>query len=334
MPPTVQFSSDGNKIHIGPCFPFINILRPGYDMRPLFTGNPPLYSDPADPVTWAAATAYAAGTVVLSLATKTGYAYRAKSIAGTGTSAAVTEPTWPTVIGGTVTDNPGANQIVWENVGPSWKWLASAPAFTNQQIRTTDGNIRIALNAGTVGTVEPTWSTVFGAVDNDNGVLWQNLGPTLASGAVTGDIVFDVTATMIEADADQYTGPLRKDVTKEVAKITGTLRQLDLSVVALSIPNAAYGSGTEVAFPSGVQSFQEIGFGGNLLVITPCVCVVSPRPNIPNSYFRGWFNKCAPSGNGSWPFSLKKYADFKVDWEGMIEPSFPAGYQIGRLVRN
>src|SRR5690242_1831002 len=212
MPPTVQFVSDGNKIHSGPCFPFINILRPGYDMRPLFTGNPPDYSDPADPVAWAASTVHAVGDLVISTATKTGYVFRAKAVTGTGTTG-LTEPTWPTIIGGTVIDDPGANQITWENVGPSWKWLAGAPAFTDQQIRTTDGNIRIALNGGTMGASEPTWSTVFAAVDNDNGVLWLNMGQTLASGALTGDITFEVAATMMEADADQYTSPLRKDVT-------------------------------------------------------------------------------------------------------------------------
>jgi hypothetical protein len=330
---TVQFTSDGNKIHSGPAFPFINILRPGYGMRPLFTGNPPLYSDPADPVTWASATAFDLGVVVFPV-TLNGYAYRAIAVTGTGTSGG-TEPVWPTVIGGTVIDNAGVDQITWMNVGPLWKWKASSPAFTNQEITDASGNKHIALNGGTTGSgVEPTWSTVFGAIDNDNGVLWMNLGPTLSVGAVTGDIVFDVTATMMEADVDQYTSPLRKDVTKEVAKITGTLRQLELSVVKLSIPNAAYSSGTETAFPTGVQTFEESGFGGQLNVITPCVAIVSPRPNVPNSYFRAWLNKCAPSGAGSWPFSLKKYSDYKVDWEGMIEPTYPAGYQIGRLVKN
>lgn len=42
--------------------------------------------------------------------------FQVQSVSGTGTSGS-TEPVWPTTIAATVTDNPGANQIVWVNVG-------------------------------------------------------------------------------------------------------------------------------------------------------------------------------------------------------------------------
>ena len=45
--------------------------------------------------------------------------YKVQSISGTGTSGAAGSVTWPTATGGTVTDNPGANQIVWVEDGPS-----------------------------------------------------------------------------------------------------------------------------------------------------------------------------------------------------------------------
>lgn len=332
---TVQFVSDGNKIHSGPCFPFINILRPGFDMRPLFTGNPPLYSDPADAAAWVTATDYTVGQLILPVASPNGLVYRVKSITGTPVAGAA-EPTWPSVIGATVTDGATPSIATIECVGPYWKWTAGAPAFADQQIRTSDGNIRVALNSGTMSAGEPTWGAPYGAVDSDNGVLWLNMGLTKASGSVdaSGNMVFDMSATMIEQDVDQYTSPLTKDINKETAKITGTLAELNFEVVRLSIPNAVYNSGTDPAFPAGVQDFEEIGFGGNLNVITPCVCLVSPRKNVAGGFVRAWMNKAVPAGSGSWPFARAKYSTYKVEWDGLAVPAYPAGWQIGRMVRN
>lgn len=60
---------------------------------------------------WQAATAYPLNTFRRPT-TPNGYRYEVTSLAGTGTSDA-TEPTWPTTVGATVTDNAGANQLVW-----------------------------------------------------------------------------------------------------------------------------------------------------------------------------------------------------------------------------
>lgn len=64
-----------------------------------------------DPGVWAAATAYTVGTFRRPT-TANGFRYEVTAIAGTGTSAGA-EPTWPTTVGLTVIDNPGANQITW-----------------------------------------------------------------------------------------------------------------------------------------------------------------------------------------------------------------------------
>jgi hypothetical protein len=59
--------------------------------------------------------AYVVGSVVIPNVndTQTGYYYKATSISGTGTSAAYPLYSWPTTIGSTITDNAGANQIIW-----------------------------------------------------------------------------------------------------------------------------------------------------------------------------------------------------------------------------
>lgn len=64
-----------------------------------------------DTATWAASTSYAVGAIRRPTV-RNGFAYQVTAKSGTGTSSA-TQPTWPTVIGATVTDNAGANQVVW-----------------------------------------------------------------------------------------------------------------------------------------------------------------------------------------------------------------------------
>lgn len=70
------------------------------------------YLDDSTLTAWSVATAYTAAQFRRPT-TANGFRYEVTSIAGSGTSHAATEPTWPTTIGATVTDNAGANQVVW-----------------------------------------------------------------------------------------------------------------------------------------------------------------------------------------------------------------------------
>lgn len=64
---------------------------------------------------WQPGTVYALGAQVYAVPPNGNY-YQATSVAGTGTSGS-SPPAFPTASGGTVTDNPGADQIVWTNEG-------------------------------------------------------------------------------------------------------------------------------------------------------------------------------------------------------------------------
>lgn len=66
---------------------------------------------PGTTAPWLASTSYALNSYVIPTVAN-GFYYQATSVSGTHTSGA-SEPTWPTTIGLTVTDNAGANQIVW-----------------------------------------------------------------------------------------------------------------------------------------------------------------------------------------------------------------------------
>lgn len=78
-------------------------------------GNLVAFSSPA---TWSAVTPHSVGDYVGPRATgsQNGYYFQVSSISGTGTTGS-SEPTWPSTVGATVIDNPGANQIVWTCIG-------------------------------------------------------------------------------------------------------------------------------------------------------------------------------------------------------------------------
>lgn len=137
-------------------------------------------TEPDDYLDWKAATAYAVGALRVPT-TRNGFVYKVQSVSGTGTSGA-TEPVWPLVIGETVTDNAGANQIVWvcEKGAPwiptydlraaaceGWSWKAgkvasdfdvkagSITAFRNQVAKTCMENAKKYCR-GSLTSVETT----------------------------------------------------------------------------------------------------------------------------------------------------------------------------------
>jgi hypothetical protein len=326
MPIKTMFVANANNIHSGPGFLFLNALRPLYGMRPILDGNnPPALMDPATPGAWAASTAYTAGQTALDSNNNV----QICSTAGTSGSAA---PTWATGIGQTTAD--GAT-LVWTLAGPSWVWKASAATTLDQQIRDGNGNVQQCTIPGTTGAAQPEWSTVYGGITQDGTSEWQNYGPTLASGAGEGAIEFQAQAKLMAVEADQFTAPIGQRLTAEEAKLSATLRELQMTTVARAMPNTAYSSGNDPNFPASSQNYEMVTFGGLLLVPTPCLVLASPRPNYasPCRYVTGTLYKAAAATNGSLPFSLKKITDYKVDWTGNAITWRPAGDQIGQIYR-
>ena len=62
---------------------------------------------------WSSATPVTVGTTILD---SNGNLEQVTSVSGTGTTGAAA-PAWNAALGGTTTDNTGANQVVWTNLG-------------------------------------------------------------------------------------------------------------------------------------------------------------------------------------------------------------------------
>jgi hypothetical protein len=326
MPIKTTFVANQNNIHTGPGFLFLNGLRPLYGMQPILDGNnPPSLLDPPTPAAWVATTTYTAGEMVLDSNNNV----QICAVAGTSGSAI---PTWNTTVGGTTADG---SALIWTLAGPAWAWKASAAATLDQQVRDSNGNIQQCIVAGTSGSVAPTWSMIYGGTTQDGTAQWQSCGPTLASGASDGTMDFQVQSKLLAVDADQFTAPIGQRLVGEEARLSATLRELQMTTVARGLANAVYTSGTNPNFASNTQSYEEVSFGGLVMIPLPCLVLASPRPNYANpcKYVVGTLYKAAAGSNGQVPFSLKKISDYKADWTGNAVTWRPAGDQIGQIYR-
>jgi len=145
-------------------------------------------------ITWVTATAKTVGQRINPAGIGTLHA-EVQSIAGTGTTGA-TEPVWPTVVGSTVVDNAGVNQITWVMVqaetlctdaitgvekglwtaGMTGVIAAVGPVVAATRIDPAGaGQYALCTVAGTAAGVIPTWpTTIVSGVTTivDGGITW------------------------------------------------------------------------------------------------------------------------------------------------------------------
>jgi hypothetical protein len=242
-------------------------------------------------------------------------------------------------VGATTTDGT----ITWTNIGPSWVWNATSPIIYDQQVRSATGNIWQCIYPGTSGSTIPVDTAVAaGGVIQDGSVVWMNLGPTLSLNSSQGVVDFTIAATLNPILADQNTAPIDWVTTEEKATIDGTLMELRMSLVQKILPHGTLSSGTDALFPPTAQNYEEVMFGGQLRVPSPCLFLCSPRRQFGNStqlatqpfrYYGAVLYKAGPSSDGKFSFTLKKETLFKLTAHGGAVAWRPSGDQIAQFVR-
>ena len=140
--------------------------------------------------TWAPAVHYVVGAFALPN-TSTGYAYVVTAASGGNLSSLTTEPIWPTVVGGTVTDN-------------DLTWTCVFPILTGGVVPFYGGT-GVENAAGAVAAVTNTQYDRIAPAQNDatNAALWQaqvdaQAGPTVN---ILGQIVFGTNGTETAAQS-------------------------------------------------------------------------------------------------------------------------------------
>jgi hypothetical protein len=120
----------------------------------------------AAPISWAANTSYALGTIIQD---SNGYLQR---VITAGVSGAV-EPDWTTILDAVTPDNLAE----WENIGsPEIAWITSTNYVVGTTIQDTNGNIQLAVTGGVSGVTQPVWNASLQGVTTDGQVTWVNIG--------------------------------------------------------------------------------------------------------------------------------------------------------------
>ncbi len=131
---------------------------------------------------WQAATAYAAGQLILDSNGSI------EQVLTEGTSG-VTAPAWATTANSATT----AGAVMWQSGGNA-QWQAASPYTAGQMILDANNNVQIVKTGGTSAGTAPAWNQTAGQTTTDGAVTWNNLGQatwkantSYASGAVILD---------------------------------------------------------------------------------------------------------------------------------------------------
>lgn len=105
-----------------------------------------------------------------------------------------TAPAWPTNATTAVLDG---GTLTWQLVTAPYlpKWTANTAFTVGTRVVDSNGNVQVAVAAGTSGSTSPTWLTNFGTPvsDGTNGLLWQYATPTFKWSRDNGSVATGVT---------------------------------------------------------------------------------------------------------------------------------------------
>ncbi|MGH9397167.1 MAG: hypothetical protein ACRD18_10005 [Terriglobia bacterium] len=161
----------------------------------------------------------------------------------------------------------------------------------------------------------------------------SNTAGPLFAGAVSGATTI-VWSPKIEAlIADQVAAPIDARLTAEEQSIEAEIMETDYAKFKAFIANGLFASGADVGLPAGCQNYEEISFGGLMLVPRMSVAIVSPRVEAPGKFVVSQLYCSYQAQALSMPFSREKATTVKVKFNGLADPARPVGDQVGKVYR-
>ena len=212
-------------------------------------------------------------------------------------------------------------------------WTADTIYLAGSQVVDSNGNLQRAVNSGETGGSAPSWATTIGATVADGTVTWECIALTAIyyAGAIEGATTFLMAPKVEEIMADQVVGPIDNVITAATASIEVEMKETDMLHMANWFSGGIYGAGTDTSLPVGAQGYQQLSFGGLIVVPKLSLAVISPRRNNLGKFVVSQLYKCSQAEQVSFPVTRAKESMIKIKFSGLFDPTRPQGDQAGLL---
>lgn len=160
-----------------------------------------------------------------------------------------------------------------------------------------------------------------------------NTAGPLFAGAVSGATTLVWTPKLEALSADQVAAPIDVRLTAEEQSVEAEIMETDYAKLRAYLANGIFAAGTDSGLPAGLQSYEEISFGGLLPVPRMSVAIISPRLEAPGKFVVSQLYSAYQAQALSMPFSREKPTTVKVKFSGLADPSRPTGDQVGKVYR-
>lgn len=218
----------------------------------------------------------------------------------------------------------------------NWLVVQSPPPMANATgynvYASTTGGAEILQNAGPIG-IGANWTQSSALATTGAAPPTQNTSGPLYGGAVLGATTLNISPKINEIKADQVMGVFDVRPVDAASEIEVTLLETDLVKLSFLFPGAVYSSGTDATLPPGLQSYEQITYGGLFQIPTLSMAVISPRMNAPGKFVVSQLYNGYISKPPSLAFSKEKPTEAKVTLAGLAVTTRPAGDQIGTIWR-
>ena len=158
-------------------------------------------------------------------------------------------------------------------------------------------------------------------------------GTPIFAGATEGAATVGLAPKLDPISADQVAAPIDVVMTGEAESIEVTLKESDLAKLKNFVAHGSFSSGTDTGLPAGAQTYEEISFGGVLAIPKTSVAVISPRRDAASKFVVSQLYQAYQAEAIQLPFQRGKETTYKVKFEGLADPSRPAGDQVGKIYR-